>query len=250
MATTLQRQLQSLADLSLRKALMKGLLNQGPPQDAAYQLNELCEDCLLSHRRRDVLLAVAVALTGFDDEHRLMQLREAATLRGYLTVERLLRRGASNASTLDVEEPLPPNVERRRELTVGERRSLARRPDRSLFPALLRDPHPLVIRQLLHNPRLVEQDLLELVAERPARSTLMQELAQSERWLSRERLRNALLLHPGTPDFLAMPLFLVCTRPLLGQVMRSPELPASRRLAAREHLRLRPPWPPTPETTH
>jgi hypothetical protein len=128
-----------------------------------------------------------------------------------------------------------------RELTVGERRSLARRPSRRAFDRLLSDPHPLVIRQLLENPMVTEEDVVRLATRRPARLEVMRELAQSPRWLSRPRVRMSVLLNPGSPPEMAGPLLVLCTRGELSLVMESTDAPGVLRATARELRQRRPP---------
>ena len=55
---------------------------------------------------------------------------------------------------------------RGRPLTLGERKSLARTHDRSLIQRVVRDPHPDVIRILLDNPSLTEEDVGRVCAQR------------------------------------------------------------------------------------
>ena len=68
-----------------------------------------------------------------------------------------------------------PDYGRGRPLTLGERKSLARRPDRAMLDRLLHDPHPDVIRRLLRNPRLTEDDVVRLAARRPGRPEVLVE---------------------------------------------------------------------------
>jgi hypothetical protein len=128
-----------------------------------------------------------------------------------------------------------------RELTVGERRSLARRPQRGVIEKLLLDPHPLVIRQLLENPGLVEDDVLRLATKRPARLDVLQVLSRSAHWLCRSRVRLALVLNPGTPPHVSMPLLMVCNRNDLLEVTTTTTVPKLVRVTARQLLGKRPP---------
>ena len=57
-----------------------------------------------------------------------------------------------------------------RPLTLGERKSLAKKPDRDLLERLLADPHPDFIRGVLRNPRLTEDDVVRFVARVPSRA--------------------------------------------------------------------------------
>jgi hypothetical protein len=105
----------------------------------------------------------------------------------------------------------------------------------------LLDPHPLVIGQLLQNPKLVEDDVVRMVARRPARVDVLEAIARMPRWLSRQRVRLALLLNPGTPAAIAMPLLGACTRVELREVIASTDTPLALRATAHELLQRRPP---------
>ena len=144
--------------------------------------------------------------------------------------------------------PLPPHTElpipdygTGRELTLGERRALARRPKRELFEKLLLDPHPMVMRNLLINPKLTEDDVVRLATKRPARVEVLRELVQLPRWLKRSRVRQALILNPGTPLDITLPLLSVSIRAELLEVIRSTRCPAVVRVTAQELLDRRPP---------
>jgi hypothetical protein len=127
---------------------------------------------------------------------------------------------------------------------VGERRSLARRPNRSAFEKLLADPHPLVIRQLLRNPKLTEEDVIYLITRRPAHVVAIREIVAAHRWLTQSRVRMSILLNPGSPSAVAMPLLGLCTRQELAALVRATDIPVTVRATARELLELRPPLGP------
>ena len=82
--------------------------------------------------------------------------------------------GAIFARTLEIPDPNDEDDAQRipdfgvgRPLTLGERKSLARRPDRDLIARVMRDPNPDVIRILLNNPGLTESDVVRVCARRP-----------------------------------------------------------------------------------
>ena len=101
------------------------------------------------------------------------------------------------------EEPRVPDYGRGRALTLGERKSLARRPDRRLLDRVLRDPHPDVIELLLMNPRLTEADVVRLCARRPNVPEILVRVFRAPRWAVRPAVRAALALNPATPPFIA-----------------------------------------------
>jgi hypothetical protein len=88
---------------------------------------------------------------------------------------------------------------------------------------------------------MTEADALRLVTQRPARLAVMREVAQSPRWLSRGRVRLSILLNPGSPPEIAMPMLSVCKRTDLQEVLRSADTSNVLRATALELLERRPP---------
>jgi hypothetical protein len=127
---------------------------------------------------------------------------------------------------------------------VGERRSLARKPHRGKFDRLLHDPHPLVLRQLLGNPKLTENDVVKLAARRPARAATMKTLAEFPDWFVRTRVRMAIICNPLAPSRFAIPLTALATRPELVEISDNPSLHVVLRAVALELRERRPPLGP------
>jgi hypothetical protein len=213
-AARLKRVLLSLPGPQFRLNWLHDRLATLPSQQAAHELNALCEEGERSvPEAREALLAVAMLFAGLGDCELVEQLRAEASTAHLLSLERLLRRGPRRRKDEHACEDLPvPDYGAGRELTVGERRSLARRPDRRVLEKLLNDPHPLVMRQLLRNPKLTEDDVVQLASRRPARSVAIEAIVSSPRWLSQQRVRMSLLLNPGAPASAAVPLLVLCTR--------------------------------------
>jgi hypothetical protein len=130
-----------------------------------------------------------------------------------------------------------------RPLTLGERKSLAKRPDRNLLERLLADPHPDVIRSVLRNPRLTEDDVVRFVARVPARPELLAEVARSPQWVHRPRVRLALVLNPYSSVDHTIPLAGLLLRHELRLVVESTTAPLPVRAACMEHLRRKYPHP-------
>ena len=242
-AERLRRVLLSLPDVALRVGWLRAHLAQMRDAEAAELLSSLCEDGERADPdSREALLVVAMLLAANADSPFVERLRQHAEARRLFSLARLLRRGGDTRPPgRSPSEPPIPDYGAGRELTVGERRSLARSPNRKVFEKLLRDPHPLVIRQLLGNPRLTEDDVVRLGARRPQRSAIVEALADSPRWLRRPRVRLTLLLNPGTPPPISMPLLAVCTRCELLEVLHGVDTPLSLRASAQELLDRSPP---------
>jgi hypothetical protein len=197
-------------------------------------------------RAREVLGAATPYLGDRGAEERVDALREVARRDGLLALERLLRRRP--APELSAPEPGQrgaADLRAGRALSLGERKALARRPDRFTLDRLLRDPHPHVIRTLLANPRVTEDDVVRLAAKRPTYGDLQSEIAKSPRWSIQPRVRLALVQNPFTPAAIAVPLLPLLVRSDLAQVAQATDLPAVVRAGALDLLERRPPLPST-----
>jgi hypothetical protein len=240
-AHRLRRVLLSLPDITLRVGWLRAHLSELRDADAADLLSSLCEDGERADpAAREALLVVAMLLAATGDSPFVERLRQHAEERRLLSLARLLRRGGDPIAR-PLSEPPIPDYGTGRELTVGERRSLARSNDRKVLSKLLRDPHPLVLRQLLGNPRLTEDDVVRLAARRPLPASTVEALADSPRWLRSQRIRLTLLLNPGTPEAVSMPLLAVCTRCELVEVVHGVDASLTLRGAAQELLERSPP---------
>jgi hypothetical protein len=249
-ADALVRTTLSLADAGLRASYVADVAKTGDPAALAQTLDVLCERAEQAEgAAREVLLAVVDAFNAEGMDGIVQRLREQAAGESLLALERLVR-----APIRSVAPPRPggrqPAGERRQgEMTLGHRKALARRSDRDTMHRLLADPHPGVIRPLLRNPRLTEDDVVWLAAKRPGHPEVLAELARSTKWSHRPRVRVALVMNPATPCELAARIAGLLLRPELELVTRSPAVPPSVRAVCLEHLKRRPPFGPQNDDT-
>lgn len=232
-----------LPEVGLRVEWLRDYLSRGPSRELAEELERVCEASERSDpAARETVLSLALLFARSPNDGFVERLRAYAESLHLLSLGRLLRRAPDPVRSVPPpEQARVPDYGGGRELTVGERRSLARAPSRRAFDKLLSDPHPLVIRQLLENPRLTEDDVVRIVARRPVRPEAVQAIARSERWLKRPRVRLAILLNPGSPATVAMPLLAACTRGELIEVVHGVDTSKVLRATARELLARRPP---------
>jgi len=94
--------------------------------------------------------------------------------------------------------------ERLPELELGERVSMARRAPVGLVPTLARDGDARVLRSLFHNPRAREQDILQVMKRDDLDADVLRVVSQSERWVVRPAIRDALVCHANTPVHVAL----------------------------------------------
>ncbi|MBI5516198.1 MAG: hypothetical protein HY909_20605 [Deltaproteobacteria bacterium] len=134
-----------------------------------------------------------------------------------------------------------PDYGRGRVLTLGERKSLARKPDRRVLERVLADPHPDVIALLLQNPRLTEPDVVRLCSRRPGVPDILQRVFATQRWASRAGVRSALVKNPYTPRAIALSIVALLPAEELREVAADWHLPNPVRRRCLEILaRLRP----------
>jgi hypothetical protein len=85
-----------------------------------------------------------------------------------------------------------------------------------------------------------EDDVIRLAAHRPARATSIEAIAKT-RWLTRCRVRMTVLLNPGSPPRVSVPLVGLCTRSELLELARATDVPTILRITANELADRRPP---------
>jgi hypothetical protein len=187
-----------------------------------------------------LLLRASLALAAPEAASEKRAIARVAQARGQLGLARFLglfddadarASDPHDLSHKDEEADPPPNAalaramsERGRPLSLGERKTLARRRDRQLLARVLRDPHPDVIRILLDNPALTEVDVVRLCARRPVPPEVLGQVFRHPRWILRYGVRRALVLNPHTPDALSLQLLPHLTPSDLALVARSADL--------------------------
>ncbi len=88
-------------------------------------------------------------------------------------------------------------------ITLGERRALAKRNDKDTIDRLLSDPDPMVIRNLLSNPRVTEAEVVKIASKRPNSAEILKLVATHQKWSRRYPVIKAIVLNPYTPPRIA-----------------------------------------------
>ncbi|MFT3921970.1 MAG: hypothetical protein QM778_05500 [Myxococcales bacterium] len=222
LAASLARTLAGLRDPSVQVGWVRTQLQE---LGAARAADVLTVVLARAQERGEVystlLLRVSLALSAENTQALKRAIAGVAEVRGQLALARFL--GANlerpdfddtesgsrlEPSQTDASKPAgkQPDFGGGRPLTLGERKSIARKRDRNLLARVLRDPHPDVIRILLDNPALVEDDVVRLCARRPVPAQVLVQVFQHPRWVLRYRVRLALALNPHTPEEVALQL--------------------------------------------
>ncbi len=232
--------LAALPERDMRAARLAELVTATTPEQAAWLLDALATAGRAGGPPFDLSLLAAVDLFG-DDRLPLAQRRsigEAAEALGLHACADLLLapEGALGEEPANQPRPLVPGT---RPLTLGERKSLARSWDRQVLQPLLVDPHAEVVRLLLGNPHVTEDDILRIATARHASATVLGLVLGSRRFGTAPRVRRALVRNPKLPLDTALRLLGLLNRRELVEIGRDPHLPP--RLAAAIRRRLRPP---------
>ncbi|MCS6858229.1 MAG: hypothetical protein NZM37_11005 [Sandaracinaceae bacterium] len=108
--------------------------------------------------------------------------------------------------------------------TVGASKTMARFRDRRRCIQLLNTNCPEVMRILLQNPSLTEQDVLRVAAARSTPSPILREIAASSRWALIPRIRFTLLRNPGLPLPLGLRILPLLSGQELKELQRASDL--------------------------
>jgi len=230
-----------LPELGFRVPWLREKWQQEPVPRLARALDRLAERGQFAEpRARETMVAVALALVHERESPLVVALRQQAKVGAHLNLDRLVRDSLTEVSPAESQSRTPA-YRKGRELTLGERRSLARKPSRIDLQKLLFDPDPLVLRQLLSSSKLTESDVMRIATLRPARLVALDELVQSFRWMARRRVRLSLILNPGCPHGIALPLISICPRDDLELIVSSTTISPSLRGVAVELMEKLPP---------
>ncbi|MBA2663177.1 MAG: hypothetical protein H0U74_12870 [Bradymonadaceae bacterium] len=190
----------SLPELSMRANALGRSLKELEAGEAVWFIDQLIRGALWGDEAAmDAMLACSRFLiqSRIEDDYDLLQrLFEAAH-----TAERraviLLVRDVPAQSALPKGRRLPEvRLPMERDVTMGERRTLAGGSNRKYLERLLMDPEPLVLAKLLDNPNIRLADLIVVGARRPTTPELLRELVIHEQWFKRQELREAVALNP------------------------------------------------------
>jgi hypothetical protein len=200
----LARRITAIVDANVRSAYLRHTLLAMPAGEVADLLT-VARAHAEARNPRYTLLFENMSLALADESCGSLRAAVAAllTARDQPSLARSLcqERSAEEQDALRV-----PDFGMGRPVTLGERKSLARRNDRGWIARVIRDPHPQVMRILLQNPRLIESDVLRLCARRPVASDVLREVFQCARWIVRYPIKVALALNPYTPLDIALQL--------------------------------------------
>lgn len=228
----LARRIQGILDAQMRTAYLRHTLLSMSPLDVA-DLFSVARAFAEARQPRHTALFHSLSLAISHESCRELRYAAAAVL--HSRDQPSLARSLRDEGALDGEDATRvPDFGMGRPVTLGERKSLARRHDRELIARVLRDPHPDVMRILLGNPRLTENDVLRLCARRPVASDVLREVFRCARWIVRYPIKVALVMNPFAPVDLALQLLPLLHEQDLKRVFSAADLPPELHAACAE----------------
>jgi hypothetical protein len=228
-STPISKQLAALPDAQMRLRRLARWLAEAEPDDATLILEQAAIGChagvlwrlvhltfvhLLLHIRPKPALPGG-PLPMPDRQWLLPDVRVAALIgaahrQGLPFTARLLRDAFTIPPLAEGELlALHPSVEK---IPLGTRRQRARQADRAWLGQLLLDTTPSVVVLLAENPRIVEAQALQIASLRPTHSHAVQALLMSLRWLTNDKVCEALLRNSSTPPWLVLALVPLASR--------------------------------------
>ena len=199
---SLDRRLEPVPEPEMRRALvLEWLVGRSPGvfcEVASAVLERTRAADPLRRALCDVLTSVPCSRLPYE---RRKELYAEASTRGEDEIMRLLR---SVPPRERVNEPEALLSKELAEIPLGRRRALARGNQSQWLEQLAKDCDPVVIANLLLNPRTVEADVVRIAASRPVASAALVEISKCPKWFSRTPVRKALARNPYCPVEIAM----------------------------------------------
>jgi hypothetical protein len=172
-------------------------------------------------------------------EHRARVREAAAAVDERLTL-RFLVAGDEHLLLEASSDDLPtPDYGDDRPLTLGERKSLARRPSREIIERAMLDPNSSVAINLLANPKLTEEDVMRMAARRPGPPSVLAEIALHTRWRRRRRVILALVYNTYLPTWYGLSLLPWLDSREAGEVAADSRLEDEIRAGVEELLKIK-----------
>ncbi|MBI5237822.1 MAG: hypothetical protein HY887_05300 [Deltaproteobacteria bacterium] len=190
------RALAALPEDSMRQGSLGRRLLPLSPEDTAYFLDALYKNEHPHARKARRMLIDPDGLKKALGPQRCREVYLASLRLGMLKVSRLftdLRPLRTGLAGYDKEEEARMEM-----ITLGQRRALSKSAVKDTLDRLLSDPDPIVIGNILENPRITEQEVLKIASKRPNSPRILKLLACHRRWSKRYNVLKAIALNPYT----------------------------------------------------
>lgn len=204
------RTIENLPELDMRVAAIDEALRSRPADEVAWWIDQLLRHALWGKSPAiDAMMACARWLIKerIDDDYDLIKdTFQAAHDDGRQAVIAVLRDPPPHQQLPKGRRLREADLQIDRNVTLGERRTMARGNNRKMMERLLLDPDPMVIGQLLDNPNLREEDVLQISTRRPNLPDIQLKIALHKRWYLRREVRHSVVMNPYTGTGLSLKL--------------------------------------------
>lgn len=233
----LVKDISSLPEHDMRIMLLGRRLAGLEPEQAALVLNAFygkTVEHLLEFRKAKALMADPKDLRVFIGEEKSKLIYLASLELGLHKVSRFFtdlpphKKGLGGYNT---EEDAKMEL-----ITLGERRAISKGWIKDKLDRLLSDPDPIVIANILSNPRITEKEIVKIASKRPNFPTIMKLISTHKRWGTRYAVKKALVQNPYTPPRISLGLLEFLFSQDLKEVIQDGSLHPQVRQAAKEKL--------------
>lgn len=233
----LAKDISSLPEHDMRVQLLGSRLADLKPEDAANALNAFYDKSathFIEFRKTKAVMSdpkELMAVVG-EEECRLIYL--ASLELGLKRVSRFftdLPPHKKGHGGYDTEEDA-----KMEHITLGERRAMSKGWVRDKLDRLLSDPDPIVIVNILNNPKITEKEILKIASKRPNSPKILTIISTHKKWGTRYTIKKALVQNPYTPPRISLGLLEFLFTQDLKQVAKDDNLHPQVRMAAKERL--------------
>ena len=129
--------------------------------------------------------------------------------------------------------PLPKKI---MEMGMSEKIGLALTGDKEARTLLAREPNKLILNYLLQNPRITENEIIQLAKVKTIPQEILITISKRREWMKKYQLRLALTENPKTPLPLVLKLLSLLRDVDLRKIARSRDVSANVSAGARRLL--------------
>jgi hypothetical protein len=232
-ARAVERNLAGFEEGALRTVAAARALTAGPPEEAA----QLLADALALARAGERQLAAALGealLAAPREDLPYPRIADIYAVAAELGDEAVCSLFVAPEPQRRWEEPRDRADPRLAQLTLGHKKSLARsHRDPDLLARLAAEGEPVVVRELLRNPRMTEELVVRIAARRPCRPGTLRCLHEDGRWRRSPAIARAIAFNPYAEPTLVTKLLPRLNADDLAEVAADPGLHALVRALAR-----------------
>ena len=214
----------SLSEPLMRSAATNDMFRNLTSDDAVWMLDQVLRGAVWGASVEiDAMLSIGkwlIEVRKEDDYFLIKSLFESA-LEGEREGVMFLLRDPPNHMALKKGVRLPEvRLPIQRDTTLGERRTMGR-VHATLWKPLINDPNPLVLREVLRNPRVQIKDVQSIASRRPSLDCLIDEVVANVRWIREMRVREAIVRNPFTKTGTALRFLPTLNFAIIHQISRA-----------------------------